>query len=247
MKTQTLQDKKVALVTGAGRGIGQSIARKLNSSGYQILVHYNTSDKEARQLADQLEGARLVQGNLNTIDGCDTIYDFIKKECGGRIDVLVNNAGLVRDNPIFNATLDEFDNSFNVNVKAAWYLSKRLSRFMIRKRSGRIINISSVIASMPNPTQSIYGMTKSALESMTKTAALELAEYGILVNAIAPGFIATEMTDSLPADHREFLLKSIPLGRIGKAEEVAELTAFLAEKGDYITGSVFSINGGLHV
>jgi 3-oxoacyl-[acyl-carrier protein] reductase len=158
----------------------------------------------------------------------------------------VNNAGVAMDNPIFNATLEEFDATVNTNLRSTWYLTKRLSRLMIRKKAGRIINITSVVGLAGNPTQSIYGMTKAALDNFTKTAAKEFASYGILVNSVAPGYIGTSMTEKLSDELREEIHNMIPLGRMGKPEEVAEMVEFLASKGSYCTGSIFQVNGGIY-
>jgi 3-oxoacyl-[acyl-carrier protein] reductase len=131
-------------------------------------------------------------------------------------------------------------------MKTVWYLTKRLMRLMIRNRSGRIINISSIIGSIGNPTQSIYGMTKAAIDNFTKTAAMEMAEYGILVNSIAPGFIDTDMTKNLPEEHKNMILSRIPLKRMGTPEEIAQVVGFLATSGTYITGTVIHVNGGMY-
>lgn len=238
-------EKKIALVTGAGRGIGASIARELGKRGFLVGIHYNSSAGTAEQLKEEIGDAFLVQADISTTEGCDKIYNELKarKE---PLEVLVNNAGVVKDNPLFQASLDEFQMMVDLNMKATWYLSKRLMRLMIRNRSGRIINISSVIGSQGNPTQSVYGMTKAAIDNFTKVAAMEVAEYGILVNSVAPGFIETDMTKDLPEEHRKFILERIPLHRIGRPEEVADVVGFLATSGSYITGTVIHVNGGMY-
>ncbi|MCS7204874.1 MAG: 3-oxoacyl-ACP reductase FabG [Leptospiraceae bacterium] len=240
-----MSEKKLALVTGASRGIGRAIARELYKKGFLVGIHYHTSQKEAETLKEELGEGLLIQADISTIEGCDKIYDEIKNS-KLTLEVLVNNAGFVKDNPIFNASLEEFDKIISTNMRSVWYLTKRLVRFMIRNRSGRIINISSIIGSTGNPTQSIYGMTKAAIDNFTKTAAMEFAEYGILVNSIAPGFIDTDMTKDLPEEHKKKILEKIPLGRMGKPEEIAEVVGFLATSGSYITGTVIHVNGGMY-
>jgi 3-oxoacyl-[acyl-carrier protein] reductase len=240
-----MSEKKLALVTGASRGIGRAIAKELNKKGFLVGIHYNSSRESAESLLKELGDGLLIQADLSTIEGCDKIYEEVKNS-KIPLEVLVNNAGLVKDNPIFNASLEEFDLMININMKTVWYLTKRLMRLMIRNRSGRIINISSIIGSIGNPTQSIYGMTKAAIDNFTKTAAMEMAEYGILVNSIAPGFIDTDMTKDLPEDYKKILLERIPLKRMGKPEEIAEVVGFLATSGSYITGTVIHVNGGMY-
>ncbi len=241
-----MSEEKIALVTGGGTGIGQACCRALSAAGYKVVIHYNSSEGPARELANELGNASLAQGDIGSIEGIDRVYDTIKNEHGGQLDVLVNNAGIALDNPIFSSSLEEFEKTINVNMRGSWYMLKRMARFMIRKKAGRIINISSVIGSVPNPAQSIYGMTKAAINSLTKTAALELAPYNILVNSIAPGFIRTSMTEQIPEDFQAEIMKKIPLGRMGTPEEVGEVVAFLASAGSYITGSILHVNGGMY-
>ncbi len=238
-------EQAIALVTGGGTGIGAACCAALAREGFQVAVHCNSSGAAASALAEKLPGAFVVQADLSSIAGVDTVYEEIKKR-GGNLGVLVNNAAVVSDSPIFSATLESFETTMNTNVRAVWYLTKRLVRFMIRKKNGRIINISSVIAHIGNATQSIYGMSKAAIDNLTKTAAIELAEYGILVNSIAPGFIDTSMTNSLPQELKSQILARVPLKRMGEPSEVAELVAFLVTRGSYCTGAVFHINGGMY-
>lgn len=238
-------EQKIALVTGAGRGIGAAIARELGRKGFIVGIHYNSSAAPAEKLKEEIGNAFLIQADISTAEGCDRIYNEIKAR-PEPLEVLVNNAGVVKDNPLFHASLDEFQMMVDLNMKATWYLTKRLMRLMIRKRSGRIVNISSVIGSQGNPTQSVYGMTKAAIDNFTKVAAMEMAEYGILVNSVAPGFIETDMTRDLSEEHKQFILDRIPLRRIGRPEEIAEVVGFLATAGSYITGTVIHVNGGMY-
>lgn len=238
--------EKLALVTGGGTGIGAACCQALDKAGFKVIVHYNSSKGPAEKVASTLKNATLAQADISTLDGCDQLYDLIKKEHGGAIDVLVNNAGIALDNPLFSASPEEFQTTIDVNMRSTWYLTKRMARFMIRKKAGRIINMSSVIGSAPNPTQAIYGMTKAAIDSLTKTAALELAQYNILVNSVAPGFIATEMTKKIPDDLQKVIMEKIPLGRMGSPDEIGEVVSFLATSGSYITGSIIHVNGGMY-
>ncbi len=242
-----MAERGIALVTGGGRGIGAACCRALADSGFRVLVHYNRSGDQAQQLASTLGNESLaIQAELGTIEGMDSIYEALRRDFGGELAVLVNNAGMAKDNPLFTATLEEYQETLDVNLRSVWYLTKRLSRLMIRRKAGRIINLSSVVASMANPTQSVYAMTKGAIESFTRTVALELAEHGILVNAVAPGFIETDMTKDLPEEIRASVLGRVPLGRMGRPEEVAQVVRFLATEGSYVTGTVIHVNGGLY-
>ena len=239
-------DSKVVLVTGGSGGIGSACCRVFSENGYTVVLHYNKNEEKAKQAAGGLTDCHLIQADLSQTEEMDKIYDLIKKDMNGRLDVLVNNAGVAFDNPLFSATPDEFEKTIQINMRSVWYLTKRLSRFMIRRKFGRVINMSSVVASMANPAQSIYSMTKAAIESFTRTISIELAQYNILVNSVAPGFIDTEMTQAIPAEYRQTILEKIPLGRMGEASEVAEMVYFLGNSGGYSTGSVFHVNGGIY-
>lgn len=238
-------NKKIAVVTGAGRGIGAAIARELGKKGFIVGIHYNSSAKSAKQLQSEIKDSFLIQADISTIEGCDIIYSAIKDR-PEPLEVLVNNAGFVKDNPLFQASVDEFDAMVALNMKATWYLTKRLMRLMIRNGSGRIINISSIIGSQGNATQSVYGMTKAAIDNFTKVAAIEMAERNILVNSVAPGFIETDMTKDLTEEQKKAIISKIPLSRIGKPEEIADVVGFLATSGSYITGTVIHVNGGMY-
>ena len=242
----TMNNKKIAIVTGAGTGLGAAIGRSLGKLGFSVGLHYNKSKDSATEMQKTLTDSFLIQGDLSTQEGCDAIYDIIKKDHNGQLDVLVNNAGIAHDNPIFSSNLGEFESTINLNMKSVWYLTKRLARFMIRQKQGRVINISSVVAHIANPTQSVYSMTKAAIESFTRVAAYEFANYNILVNAIAPGFIETKMTEHMPQEFKDKILDNIPLNRMGTPSEIGDVAGFLAASGSYITGSVIHVNGGLY-
>ncbi len=235
---------KVALVTGGGTGIGAACCRELAKAGYAVGIHYNSSSGPAEAVQAELENSFTIQADLSTREGADEICTALKER--GNLEVLVNNAGMTMDAPLFSAKIDDFDKVVNTNMRGTWYLTKRLGRLMMRNKTGRVINISSVVGSTGNPTQSVYGMTKAAIDNFTRTAAMEFAPYNILVNSVAPGFIETKMTDVLSEDVQQHILGQIPLNRMGTPEEVASFVRFLATEGTYCTGTVFHVNGGMY-
>jgi 3-oxoacyl-[acyl-carrier protein] reductase len=237
-------DIKIALVTGAASGIGAASAKVLAQAGFAVGIHYNSSAAPAEALQKELPNSFLIQGDLSKSGDIDQIHDELKKR--GGCDVLVNNAGFNVDAPLFSAKLEDFDQIIATNMRSTWYLTKKISRLMMRKRSGRIINISSVVGSTGNAGQTAYAMTKAAIDSFTKSAAMELAPFGVLVNSVAPGFIETKMTEVLSAEIKQQVLNRIPLQRMGRPEEVAQCVRFLAVEGTYCTGSVLHVNGGMY-
>ena len=244
-----MDENKVALVTGASRGIGRAIAIKLAESGYDVAVGYNSNEEEANKVAGIIaeKGRRAVTVKVNTGDRgeVNAMFRTVVKELG-QIDVLVNNAGVVDDAFLLMLSPDSLDRSLDINVKGYFYCAQAATLKMFKAKKGAIINISSVSSLMALPGQSVYAATKGAVNSMTATLARELAPYGIRVNAIAPGFIATDMVAHLPEDKMKEYLTQIPLGRLGIPEEVAELAAFLAsDEASYITGQTLVIDGGL--
>ena len=244
-----MEENKVALVTGASRGIGRAIAIKLAESGYDVAVNYNSNEAEAEKVADKIRSygrrAMIVKANAGDRGDVNAMFRSVVKELG-HIDVLVNNAGVVDDAFLLMLSPDSLDRSLNINVKGYFYCAQAATLKMFKAKKGVIINISSVSSMMALPGQSVYAATKGAINSMTATLARELAPYGIRVNAIAPGFIATDMVANLPEDKIQEYLTQIPLGRLGKVEEVAELAAFLAsDEASYITGQTIVIDGGL--
>lgn len=237
-------EPRIALVTGGGTGIGAACCRELAAAGLQVGIHYNSSREPAEALSAEIAGAFLLQADLATEEGADSVYRALKER--GGLEVLVNNAGMTVDAPFITAKLTDFDRVHAVNLRGTWYLTKRLARLMIRKQYGRIINISSVIGSTGNPMQSIYGMSKAAIDNLTKTVAAELAQYNILVNSVAPGFISTRMTADLSAEERDSIMRLVPLERMGTPAEVARMVRFLAVEGSYCTGAIFHVNGGIY-
>lgn len=243
------EECKVALVTGASRGIGRAIALRLAKSGYDVAVNYNSNAAEADKVVGAVTAmgrkAIAVRANAGDRAEVNAMFRTVVKELG-RIDVLVNNAGVVDDAFLLTVSPDSLDRSLDINVKGYFYCAQAATLKMFKAKKGVIINVSSVSSMMALPGQSVYAATKGAVNSMTATLARELAPYGIRVNAIAPGFIATDMVAHLPEEKINEYLTQIPLGRLGKVEEVAELAAFLAsDEAAYITGQTLVIDGGL--
>lgn len=244
-------NEKVALVTGAGRGIGREIALTLAEKGAFVIVNYNGSEEKAKETVEIIKAAggnAVVYGcNVADFAACgEMITDLIKEY--GHIDILVNNAGITRDNLLMKMSEEDFDKVISVNLKGCFNTIKHLSRYLLKQKSGKIINISSVSGVMGNPGQANYCASKAGVIGLTKSAARELGSRGITVNAVAPGFIDTEMTENLSDSVKESLVSQILLRRTGKAREVAEAVAFLAsDSADYITGQVISVDGGMAV
>jgi 3-oxoacyl-[acyl-carrier protein] reductase len=237
-------NKPIALITGAAAGIGAACARELHAHGCQVLIHYRSNEEQAVELHKELTGSILLKADLAIETEIDEMVAQIKNL--GGVDILVNNAGMTADAPFLMSKMSDYENVFNVNIKSTFLLTKKLTKMMMRKRSGRIINISSVVGVTGNAGQSIYGMTKAAIINLTKTLSIELAPYNILVNAVAPGFIATAMTDKLPQEAITQILEKIPLQKMGTPQDIAKMVRFLALEAGYCTGSTFHVNGGMY-
>jgi len=240
-----MSDTPVALVTGGGTGIGAACCRQLAAEGFRVGVHYRSSEEKAQKLVAELPDAFAVRANLSESAEIDALVAELK-QLAGRVDVLVNNAGTNVNAPMLAMKLEDYD-AVSGLARGSWYLTKLvLRRFMLRKGSGRIINISSVVGHTGNPGQIPYTMVKAGLDAFTKSLAQELAGRDMLCNSVAPGFIDTEMTSELPAEVKQSILDRIPLGRMGAAHEVADVVAFLATRGSYVNGTVIHVNGGMY-
>lgn len=240
---------KVAVVTGASRGIGRQIAKTMAREGATVIVNYNGSAAKAEEVvAEIIEAggqAEAIQCNISDYAASqEFLANVISKY--KRIDILVNNAGITRDNLLMKMSEEDFDAVLATNLKGAFNCTKHVSRQMLKQKSGRIINISSVSGVMGNAGQANYCASKAGVIGLTKSVARELGSRGITVNAIAPGFIETEMTEVLSEDVKKAMGDQIPLKRFGKTEDIAEMAAFLAsDKAAYVTGQVISVDGGM--
>ena len=240
---------KIVLVTGATRGIGKAIALTLGSSGATVIGTATSkvgADNISKMLVDnQISGKGIVL-DVKDNDQISSLAESIKKDFGS-IDILVNNAGITRDNILLRMKEDEWEDIINTNLSSIYKMSKSVLRGMIKKRSGRIISITSVVGAMGNAGQSNYAAAKAGIIGFTKSLAREVGVRGITVNAIAPGFIETDMTSSLPDNQKEALASQIPMGRLGTADEIAQAVLFLAgDGGSYITGQTLHVNGGMY-
>ncbi len=235
----------VALVTGGGTGIGAACCRALAAEGFRVGVHYRGSEAGAEAVARELPEAFTVRADLAESAQVDRLVDAIKDRAG-RLDVLVNNAGQNRNAPTATMTLDDYD-AVAAIARGTWYLTKLvLRRFMLRQGGGRIINITSVVGHTGNQGQAPYTMAKAGLDALTKSLGHELAGRSILVNSVAPGFVDTDMTATLPEAIRDGIVSRVPLGRMGMPAEVADVVAFLATRASYVHGTVVHVNGGLY-
>jgi|TARA_Y100000994_G_scaffold249053_1_gene258821 3-oxoacyl-[acyl-carrier protein] reductase len=242
-------DGKKALVTGASRGIGKAIAIRLATEGVSVGVNYNASEQEAAKVVDEIQSlggkAIILKGSVADSLEVQSLIQAAEDKLGG-LDILVNNAGITKDNLIMRLPEEDWDQVIDTNLKGAFLCTKAALRSMVRQRSGRIINMSSVVAITGNAGQSNYTAAKAGLIGFTKTVAKEVASRGITVNAIAPGFIETQMVDAISSQLQQKILERIPLGYFGTPEDVAGVVAFLAsEDARYVTGQVIGIDGGL--
>ena len=242
---------RVALVTGASRGIGREIAITLARYGAKVIVNYNGSEAAANEVVATIREnggeAMAVKANVAVEDECKEMIEGALATYG-KVDILVNNAGVTRDNLLMKITEEDFDMVLDTNLKGTFFTIKHMYRAFLKQRSGRIINISSVTGLSGNAGQGNYAASKAAVVGLTKSMAKELASRGVTVNAVAPGFIATDMTAQMTDAAKEAVLSQIPLKKVGEVSDIAECVAFLAsDKASYITGQVISVDGGLHM
>ena len=242
---------KTALVTGAGRGIGKAIAKKLASLGATVVVNYSGSKEKAEETVAEIVAAggsaEAIQCDVSDFKACEELAKSVVAKYG-KLDILVNNAGVTRDGLLMGMSEDDYDKVLDTNLKGAFNMTRHFSRVFLKQRSGRIINISSVSGVMGNAGQANYSASKAGLIGLTKSVARELAGRGVCVNAVAPGFIETDMTNAMKEDAKKKLIENIPLGRIGKPDDIAEAVAFLAgDASSYITGQVLCVDGGMAI
>jgi acetoacetyl-CoA reductase len=240
-------DGQVVLVTGGTRGIGLAISERMLASGARVAAGYSRDEEAAKRFAaDHGPNVTVHQGNIGSDADCTRVVNEVIEE-HGKVDVLVNNAGVTADRTVRKMSPEDWDRVIQINLSGAFYMSKAVLQHMLDRGSGRIINISSVIGERGNVGQANYAAAKSGLFGLTTSLALETARKGITVNAVTPGYIETEMVAAVPAEAMEKVIAQIPMGRLGKPEEVARVVEFLADPGSgYITGEVYGINGGLY-
>ncbi|WP_373897263.1 3-oxoacyl-[acyl-carrier-protein] reductase [Haloimpatiens sp. FM7315] len=240
---------KTAIVTGASRGIGRAIALKLADKGYNVVINYRSSREKAEELLKEIEAkgvkALALEGDVSKFEEAEGLINTAF-EAMGSIDILVNNAGITRDGLVLRMKEEDFDKVIEVNLKGAFNCIKHVSKVMMKQRSGRIVNISSVIGLVGNAGQINYAAAKAGIIGMTKAAAKEFSSRGITVNAVAPGFIETDMTEVLSPKVKEAAINAVPLKRMGKPLDVANAVAFLVgEESSYITGQIINVDGGM--
>ncbi|EVH74019.1 3-oxoacyl-[acyl-carrier-protein] reductase [Staphylococcus aureus] len=242
---------KSALITGASRGIGRSIALQLAEEGYNVAVNYAGSKEKAEAVVEEIKAKGVdsfaIQANVADADEVKAMIKEVVSQFGS-LDVLVNNAGITRDNLLMRMKEQEWDDVIDTNLKGVFNCIQKATPQMLRQRSGAIINLSSVVGAVGNPGQANYVATKAGVIGLTKSAARELASRGITVNAVAPGFIVSDMTDALSDELKEQMLTQIPLARFGQDTDIANTVAFLAsDKAKYITGQTIHVNGGMYM
>ncbi len=242
----------LALVTGAAKGIGRAIALELAKNNFDVAVNYNSSSEAAKSLANEIEKSfpsvktGIFQADVSDKEQVSKLFSEVKKLFNEHISILVNNAGITRDNLLMRMKLDDWQAVINSNLNSVFYCTKEAIRDMSKNKFGRIINIASVVGLIGNPGQSNYSASKAGIIGFTKSVAREYASRGITVNAIAPGFIETSMTEVLKDDVKTSILNSIPAGKIGSPEDVARAVMFFAsDKNSYITGQVLAVDGGM--
>lgn len=240
---------KCAVVTGASRGIGRAIAIKLASLGASIVINYRSSEDEAQKVAEEVKkfgvDAMLVKADISSLEEAERLVKEAKDKFG-KIDIMVNNAGITKDGLVMRMKEEDFDNVIRVNLKGVFNCLKSITPIMMRQKHGKIINLSSVVGISGNAGQVNYAASKAGVIGMTKSLAKEIGSRGINVNAVAPGFIETDMTEKLGEKFKQEAVNNIPLKRLGKPEDVADVVSFLAsDASDYVTGQVIHVDGGM--
>ncbi|MGE3724496.1 MAG: 3-oxoacyl-[acyl-carrier-protein] reductase [Candidatus Sericytochromatia bacterium] len=240
---------KVALVTGSSRGIGRACVLKLAEAGARVVINYFSQLEAAREVQAQIEAAGgealIIQADISQSDQVQTMFEQIMAHWG-RLDILVNNAGITRDGLLLRMQTEDWDDVVSTNLRGLFNCTKRAAKIMLKQKSGKIVNLSSVVGQVGNEGQANYATTKAGILGFTRSVALELASRGISVNAVAPGYIESEMTEGISEAKRAELLQKIPFQRFGSCEEVAEMVLFLSsDKCRYITGQTFNIDGGM--
>lgn len=240
---------KTALVTGGSRGIGRAIAIDLAKNGADVAVNYSGNEEKANEVVKEIESlgrkAFAIRANVANADEVNSMVNEVIERFG-RLDILVNNAGITKDNLLMRMKESEWDDVININLKGVFNCTKAVTRQMMKQRSGRIINIASIVGIAGNAGQANYVAAKAGIIGLTKTTAKELAGRNITVNAVAPGFISTDMTDQLPEQIRNEMLKQIPLGRFGEPNDIANMVTFIAsDKSSYMTGQTLCLDGGM--
>ena len=244
-----IEEGRVAIVTGGGRGIGRAIAVRIAREGANVAISYRSNDAAAEETAKAVREAgtkcEVFKGNVASPGDVEALFKGVS-DAFGRVDILVNNAGITRDNLMMRMKEDEFDDVLQTNLKGTYLCTRAALRPMVRARWGRIVSVSSVVGLVGNAGQANYAASKAGIIGFTKSVAREVAQRGITVNAVAPGYVETELTGTLPEDVKDRIKARVPMGRFGEAEEVAEVVAFLAgEDAGYVTGQTIAVDGGM--
>jgi 3-oxoacyl-[acyl-carrier protein] reductase len=244
-----IESGRVAIVTGGGRGLGRAIAYRLAEEGANLAISYRSNDAAAEEAAEKVRvagvGCQLFKGDVSSPEDVEALFKGVS-DAFGRVDILVNNAGITRDNLMMRMKEEEFDEVLRTNLKGTYLCTRAALRPMVRARWGRIVNVSSVVGLVGNAGQANYAASKAGIIGFTKSVAREVAQRGITVNAVAPGYVETELTGSLPENVKEQIRNQVPAGRFGEPEEVAEVVAFLvAEEAGYVTGQTIAVDGGM--